>query len=297
MIWTLLLAACGPSAGPASPHAPTPPAPAPSSTSWTPTTWTPPARAPFTLDVVAFEEGLNAAIALVAALDASPALTAYDEIMAEAGPGCPTLKTAPYGDGTVTSWIDAQCVTPSGATFSGNATLIATRYGKHTERRALYGGSTILASDGRTWAITGHWIHEDTDAGATMSTVDELAGIYTYDGPAAAGTWIEDGVQGELAIAREWAIDGSWHALEVAGVVAGLPGHVSAVDFDAVAYDAASGCGAPTGRLAVRVATGEWVDFEPTAGACDGCGAVSILGEPLGEVCADFGPWTGWVAP
>lgn len=259
------------------------------------TAWTLPATEAPPFDAAALGAGLDAAVVLLLSLDSAPAMAAYDEVMAYRDPACP------YGSGYSTTYQGyadtwyAQCETPSESTFSGYAGLYTNTYYEGYRSVYLSAAATVLTEDGLTWSASGWWSHEESDYGDRRYVTEELQGVYAYDGPAAAGTWIEDGLQAAIVIEQETARNGSRHTISVDGQIAGLAGAVDTIDLAEVWFDSTEDCAEPTGAIALRTPEGDWFDVafagDGTPEGCDGCGIARWRGLETGEVCADFTPW------
>jgi hypothetical protein len=255
-----------------------------STTSWTVPTATDPA--PFDPD--ALGDGLNGVLAQVLGLSSEPVMASYDAAMQYQAGYCPSLYGYPYGYGYVSSWY-AQCDSDAGATYSGYVSdYVGGTY------RGLYASATILSPDGDLSAA-GYWATETDRYGQATYRYDYLDGVFSYDGPEARGTWIEDQVQAHyLTISRGDADGGAWHSISADGQYTGASGSVDTVDFDYVSLDSRYGCPEPAGTISLRTPAADW--FEVTFGdddePCDGCGTARWRGLEVGQVCGDFTIWT-----
>lgn len=281
----LLLAAC--QTEPSSPDV-TGPDTTPDETE--PTSWTvPDATDPPTFDAAALGAGLDAVLAALIQIDSIPAFSAYDAAMSHAGGACPDVYGYSYGSGWYDAWY-SQCESPDGATFSGYAS-------DYTEDgyRGLYMSATVLTPEGYTLSGAGYFAYGFSQYGADRYSYAYLDGILEYDGPEAAGTWVEGHLQPhELQIDRGDAGNDRWHTVYVDGQFTGAAGAVDTVDFSEVYVDSTYECAEPSGAISIRTADGDWfdLDFASSVGPCDGCGVASWRGLELGEVCGDFTLWT-----
>ncbi len=154
------------------------------------------------------------------------------------------------------------------------------------------GGAYVL------WGVT------DDGADAFYTVVQDG---FAYDGPAAQGTWLGDGVSPEIVSygLRYPSVDG--RAVYVSGRVLVDDGPVEAVVFEELfMYSAELGSPCPSepaGMVSVLDGEGAWFDIlfdggqwgeAVDADACDGCGGAWYQGSYLGEVCADFGVLLDW---
>lgn len=134
-----------------------------------------------------------------------------------------------------------------------------------------------------------------------------LEGGFAYDGPEAAGTWMNEGIAPSLTlqiieIPEEADIGFSGRIFNAIGGVSGLAGTASTVVLDAFqVWPAAFGNSCPEephGIVSVRDDEGLWYDVvfdgaepwteEPIDPAlCDGCGGIYFRGEKIGSTCVD----------
>lgn len=259
--------------------------------------WTVPDTVPPDFDAAALGDGLDIAVRRLQSLDVRPALDAYAEIMVYRDGGCPYS----YGyDTTYQGYADtwyAQCETAGEDTFSGYAGLYTNSYYEGYRSVYLSAAATVLTADGRRWSASGAWSIEDSDEGAYRYRADALDGVYAYDGPAAAGTWIAEQLQASVLIEREEAQNGNWRTFSADGQLTGLTGPVDTVDLVDVSLDSRADCAEPYGTIALRTTAGDWFDVafsgeDGEDGGCDGCGIARWRGLDNGEVCGDFTPWT-----
>lgn len=256
----------------------------------TTTSWTvPDATDPPAFDAAALSDGLDAVLAQVLSLDSTVAMDVYDSAMGYGSGGCPSVVGYPYGYGWLDAWY-SQCESAAGAVYSG----YSSDYTEGTSR-GLYMSATILTPDGHTLTGAGYFSRYVGFYGSDRYEYQYFDGIIEYDGPEAAGTWIEDGVQPhELSINRGEAGDGSWHSVSVNGAYTGGTGFVDTVDFDYASLSSWYNCDEPSGAIAIRTVDGDWYDlsFADGGDSCDGCGTASWRGLEMGQVCGDFGVWS-----
>lgn len=262
------------------------------------------------------EGAIAGAVALAFELNASPVIDSYDHAMDGQGAVCPSYYAAE--DGSL-YWYD-YCTAETGASFNGYGfSYVYDDYydpasGATYNGRAVYSAATIDAHDGYSFSGAGSatWLDVTSGTGA-----DELryfyslvAGSFAWDGPEAAGTWLETGeVQPDVEMTSYLLPYYDVRVTLVDGGVSGLGGEIDTVVFDYVAmWDAlltTSGCDIePSGTISVRTPEGDWYDVlfdgpvdENTyvdPADCDGCGQAWFRGEEVGEVCADFSALLNW---
>jgi len=269
-----------------------------------------PAEDPDPADFDAAEVAAIVEQALVGArgVHAGPVVAAYDEAIASVDEACPLWTS----DGTTPYWVGG-CTTDAGATFDGYGTQIV--YESFPDGDIIWDGQAVNG----VGAI-------ETEAGHTFvagGLAQRLAGVqsdgmfvfysamnegFAYDGPAAAGTWLADGLSPELTTYALFddATDG--RALYLTGRVEVPDGPVQAVVFEQLLLiDAALGSPCPqepSGGLSVLGEDG-WYDLtfhgpqfesgdEYDASRCDGCGTAWHKGVSIGEACIDFSSMTDW---
>jgi hypothetical protein len=244
------------------------------------------------------------AIALVPRIEPDPVLEVYRALAVGADGACPTR----YTDGDLQYWLDS-CVSGAGTRFDGfgvddEATL--------DEDGLLYdfaatGGTARIEDDQGTWLELDGFVQRiDSEQGGVLSSTMVLAGSFATNHPAAAGTWLEQGLRPSF-VTTAYDVGGIRAAFSVVGAVDGLPGEYTAVAFDGCGVIDETlgygGCAAePSGTVSLRLPSGGWVDivFDPVAAesitiedpaACDGCGRAWYRERDLGPVCLDFSSW------
>lgn len=250
------------------------------------------------LDMETLATGIEDAVRTSVGFSGDPVLAAYDTVMATADEGCP----AHYAYDGNEFWYDA-CTSDAGTTFDG--------YGFY------YAYEDADLGDGNVWngaTFTGLARVEDSEghtfeAGGTVGTLYTVSGgwnvIYTtiyggfaWDGAEAEDTWLETTADPDLVLYGVWSDEAEGWTLQIDGAASGVSETLSAITFDAVILGNPAGgvkCTVePIGDLRVRDNLGTWydIDFDATqnrqGAACDGCGAVTVEGESIGEVCVDI---------
>lgn len=256
---------------------------------------------------------IQQALDLARGLHAQPVHEGYLAMLDLADEGCPLW----YQDDEVPYWYDS-CQTEGGAHFEGYAyhfDYVDYIDGDTVQNGwAFYGFATILAPDGTVFQASG-------EAGITEGITDEGQQIfYTYlseglfyDGPSAAGTWLETGAASSINwYAAQLPVDvpdnPPGRAVQLNGRVVLGEGELQAVVFeDLVMANAEYGatCTAePSGAVSLLDSQGHWTDLifdapllgsgQPAGEGCDGCAAAWYRGTYLGEACVDFGPLLDW---
>jgi hypothetical protein len=228
-------------------------------------------------------------------LNASVLFDAYDEVAAFGDGACPTLS---YPAGGVTSW-ETTCSASTGADFAGfwyeyeaTETVDVHRFRAEATVDGPGGEQLTLAGDAGTEADAANQRWE--------SSVD---GVMSYDGPAAAGTWLAEGLELSLEYEAHGPSVNGVPRMLVDGALSGLPGDVTAMSFTDLAFvpGTSSTCALePSGSMSIRDAQGVWADLVfdleaaddgtyrvDDAALCDGCGTLWYGGEDLGQVCLD----------
>lgn len=235
-----------------------------------------------------------------------PVIDAYAEVLADIDPDCPAWGNQ---DGLL-YWQDS-CTAESGTAFEGYGYV--TDYTDYADGDIIWNGlgvsavATVLRPDGAAFTGAGSALQlvglNSAGADVYYSYVDEG---FTYDGPAAAGTWLLDGVSPALQ-AYGFHYPSGGKLLYVTGRVQVDEGPVRAVVFDnLLLLDEQLGpCPTePSGGLSVLGEDG-WYDLTfdgPTfdeaegfdASLCDGCGTAWHKGQRIGEACVNFSVMTSW---
>jgi hypothetical protein len=306
LIVPLLLAACA-----AAPDGDEPDADERDVSAWAPDLG---ADDPPPLDAAAAEAALQAILGQVRGMNASPALALFDERMALHDDVCPyeeQVDSAGFGQESV-FWYADGCVAASGATFDGY-TFARTTSNHRSEDGTSWSGADVkgrlsaVDADGAVFVFGGDAYVEtgiSADARQTLQRAG-MRGAVVWTGAGWDDASFTRDLLAELELTATWA---GAPMLAVGGDASGFDGVVPAVVFDGiVAMDAALGSACPTelgGALRARDTAGRWYDLAFDGGstpdaavddaACDGCGAWSLDGEPLGDVCLDPTALLGW---
>lgn len=266
-----------------------------------------------TFDADLVEAGLQAAIDAALTAPADPVLTGYQAAMAYAEDSCP--YTYEVDDNLF--WYDS-CTTSDGATFSGYGTLSAYEDidllgdGTPMDGLVVYGEGRIVAPNGDVFETggTAGALEGTNDDGVTLF-VNVTQGAFAWDSDDAKDTWLATDLSPSLTIYAAVIADYNVHYVTIDGGLTGIPGSdgddnpTPTASFSGIQYaDEVVGfpCDEePAGTISLRDNQGTWYDLrfdiEDTGemtGDCDGCGTVSLNGEDVGEVCADFSPWLNW---
>jgi len=260
------------------------------------------------LDGTALTAAIDAAIAQSMQVHGGPVVSAYVEALAGMDSACPTWGV----DNGTPFWFDT-CTSDAGTTFDG--------YGYHAEYDnyddgdavysglALYTVAQIESADGSVFeGAGGASFLQGVDSNGFDVWSSYVQPGFAYDGAAAAGTWLADGLDPEM----------TWYALKdptsggAASVLSGsatvADGPIAAIVFDELLMiDAAWGSSCPIephGGISVLDDEGNWIDLffhgpewegTPTPEElCDGCGEAWYAGTYLGEACFDFSPLADW---
>ena len=255
------------------------------------------------------EGAVDAALALVLTLTAAPIFPAYDQAMEGAEESCPAY----YDYQGSEYWYDT-CTASTGARFSGYSfhqvyDAYEAEPGVIYDGDTVYGVAEIVTPEGYTYSAGGSASSLTATAPGNVYFQSAIQGSFAWDGPEAAGTWLETGVSPDVVLtAYDAPSYGQYMSID--GGLSGLGGELDTVVFDAVVlFDAGLGSTCPTepsGVISVRDAAGNWYDIvfdgppdaetASDASLCDGCGSAWFRGEPLGAVCADFSGLLGWEA-
>ncbi len=260
-----------------------------------------------TVSVGEIERALQAGLDLTLDVTAAPVRSAYDAAMTDRTSACPYEYVTPDG----TYWFDS-CTCESGAEFDGyvfalgESGVLDPYSGMILDYWYAFGGATVTTDEGDGLEISGGAVmyegHGDTGTTGFDYYYSEVKGTFRWDGPEAAGTWLELGLDPDLVFQSQAYPDYGAVLLVLDGGLAGFEGGW------AVAYDDNTLGGPivglsceeePTGTLGVRAPDGTWYDLRfdsvvmgdeaaPEAEKCDGCAAAFFQGERVGEVCADF---------
>lgn len=264
-----------------------------------------------TLELLTAEQ-VRAALAPLLAdprlLNSGPVLAAYDRVMAESDDGCPSYYES---DGDV-FWYD-YCTSSDGATYDGYS--FYTFYDGESDGQTTWTGgeltglATVHSADGYTFdaggtALLASGVGVDGDYDYTLH-YSYVLGTFTWDGPEADGTWMQQGADPDLLLygVDYPGLDGRY--LMVEGGISALDGDLSAVVFDElIAANAGAGIDCPMeplGAISVRDAQGNWYALRfdgegngPRSHACDGCADLMFQDQDLGPICVDVSTWLDW---
>lgn len=252
------------------------------------------ARVPLT--PAELEEGLAEVIAYLHRLDPLTQHEAWTEVFrgnAEAD-GCPDLGLHNGQD----YWND-DCTTAAGAQFNG--WMLNFRQGGWDEGTVhvnqynwLSGHAFVAPPDGTLLQSFGDvelLLGEDAAGWAIYSGF--VYGDFSWDDPAAVGTWLQEDESNETYFRYE--DHGSWQSASIDAAITYFEGPVLAARLEALTLDdAPDSCAAePVGRVRLRDTTGFWVNLD-FGDDCDGCTEATLDGASLGTVCADFSPLVDW---
>lgn len=271
-----------------------------------PSPWDPdlPEGATERLDTGTLAAEAESILAQLLGLHNVPVLELYWLEMGYRDPTCPASQTSDNGDGTYTdSWEDA-CWTADGAWFDGQV------YGRRAEDLRtggyVYDGSdfkgwaSITSPAGETLVVGGYttvYRGEAEDGSGDLHTYSHGRTDILWSGSGYADAWFSRGLHPGLDLDAWW--EGGAPRVAIGGQASGFEGEIGSVELEtlsAMAPGIGSACPEELGgELSLRDRAGTWYDVrfdgptEPDGevgpGACDGCGAVSVEGEPLGELC------------
>ena len=263
-------------------------------------------RSALTLDPAAVAAGVEAALWAVRSVHGQTVVDAYTEVMAGTDADCPAWGNQ---NGLV-FWQDA-CTSEVGTTFDGYGYL--SHYEDFPDGDIVWNGlgaslvASVTRSDGASLVGAGSALQllgvNSAGADVFYSYLDEG---FSYDGPAAAGTWLSGQGSPQLQTYAFSYPDGG-KLLFATGRLQAETGPLLAVAFEELLLfnDTLGPCPAePSGGVSVLL-EGGWIDLTfngPTFGTlegfdasgCDGCGTAWHKGSALGEVCPDFSPLLSW---
>lgn len=262
---------------------------------------------PLSLDEI--EGAVEEALLAVLSYDARPVVDAYEQTLAsQSSESCPMLTTDGYGNAYWQGYCEAESATVFGGYLSQYvyAETFDPYSGLYLSGSSLAGNIALsgpmgtLDLEGQATFITGY-----SEEGLVVVSSALYGGFYA-DGLSATG-WMSDAGPASLAV------DLFSYALPAYdGLVVGANGSVVAGDYAVVFLGTQMGneiigslCEIePGGSVQVRDPYGRWVDVafqgpqvdisggDPAQ--CDGCGDVTLDGEPMGSICPDFTPWYLW---
>ena len=250
---------------------------------------------------------IEEAIAAMMELRSAPLVAAYSSAVAGGDEECPTwAQGSEY-------WFDS-CTSEDGTRFEGVGAL--TEYEDFTQGDYTYSGSqlytvgSIVTPEGHTFKGSGGsadlW---GTSTGGELIQYVSFEGDFSWDGPGAAGTWLESGHSPWLTMWATTAPSG-WRTLVVDGTLTGIT-EASAVVFHEVTVmsgDFGDTCvPEPSGAISIRDLEGNWLELEfdgtggedwpPPEAACDGCAQGWYRGIDVGQICPDVDRLRDWEGP
>ncbi|MDG1480563.1 MAG: hypothetical protein P8R54_13280 [Myxococcota bacterium] len=251
-------------------------------------------------DVAAAVEG---ALLLITQLDVGPIVSVYSALLAQSDSTCPLwsdYKGTPL-------WYDT-CTADAGVSFSGYGLTQPWEgtddgSGNRWWGTQIYSIATITDADGQV-LTTGGSVASLTGVSADGAALIYalIEGSFSWDGPEAAGTWLDWGSTPSITWFSLRDPDSGGQVITVSGAITIDDGPIAAVVLDNIYLTdelLGSSCGEePSGTISVLDSDGRWYDLifdgptdavpEVAAGVCDGCATVWYRGSPLGEACVDF---------
>lgn len=249
----------------------------------------------------ALQEGLDTTLTV----NALPVEAAYDSAMAGSTGDCPYVYTTSEGS----YWFD-NCTSPDGTDFDGyvfavSGTGVYDPYSGITlDYWQAFGGATVKDPQGHLLEIAGAavWYRGTSEFYGTpvFFTSTQIAGTFAWDGPEAAGTWMEEDYDTDF-VSQVQAVPSIGAAtVVVVGGFGGFRGGWSiAYDENVLVSEAIGGkCEEEvSGTVGVRAPDGTWYDVKfqgwngvdevYDASGCDGCGDLFYEGESMGSICVD----------
>jgi len=257
-----------------------------------------------------FSGVIDEAIAAVMSLRTSPISQGYIAATAGGDTDCPTLAE----NNGVAYWIDT-CVSDDGTRFDGVGTITTfedfTNEGGYTYTgMQMYAVATVTDPEGHTFQGTGSAADlRGTGPYGEWIQFVQIEGDFSWDGPEAAGTWLESDLSADIAMMASTDPTG-WRNLGLDGVVQGLYAADAVIFHDLQVLSGLpddSCTPEPTGAISVRDLDGNWIDLEfhgpeegqwpPDEAACDGCAQAWYLGLDMGQVCPKFNLLRNWEGP
>jgi hypothetical protein len=250
---------------------------------------------------------LQDTLASALTVTAIPVQTAYNAAMTGEDSRCPYY----YATADGTYWYDA-CTSDAGTEFNGYAFAYSVQAapdpyapGGLMDYWQVFGAATVLDNAGGLMELGGVAYVSHTYGAGYETHTSVVQGTFQWDGPEAAGTWMDSDVDPDFAM-YSYTVDNLQGALMfVDGGLGGLPGGW-AVAFDEnqiLSASLGSSCGTEiSGSIGVRTPEGVWVDVlfdgdteNPVpAAACDGCGEAYVQGTHVGQVCTDATVLLDW---
>ncbi len=243
------------------------------------------------------------ALILITQLDVEPIVSVYDALLDQSDSSCPLwsdYKGTPL-------WYDT-CTADSGVRFDGYG--LAQPWegtddgsGNLWWGTQLYSIATITDADGQVFTTGGSAASlSGVSADGAELTYKVIEGGFSWDGPEAAGTWLDRGITPTLAWYSGRDPGSGGQVITVSGSITIDEGPIAAVVLDSIYLTdeiLGSSCGEePSGTISVLDSEGRWYDLifdgptdavpEVPADVCDGCATAWYRGAPLGEACVDF---------
>lgn len=268
-----------------------------------------------TFDAAAVELAVDEALTGMLTVGAAPVLDAYTMLMEQADSDCPSWYE---NEGNV-FWY-SRCTTDAGTFYDGYGFVFvyedAEVFGEgqgHWDLTQVSGAATIRDADGHTFHLGGaayDGVAVNQWGGTSWATT--VLGGFQWDAPDAAGTWLGDDVSPGLQM---YAIDIPPEAgagfdgrfIQAVGTVGGVGTETTGAQVELIQMSTQLGfpCDIePYGTVSVRDADGTWWDVTfdvviedddyALAGECDGCGAVTLHGEYVGDACVDTSFLLDW---
>jgi len=243
------------------------------------------------------------ALFLITQLDVEPIVSLYSTLLNQRDSTCPLwsdYKGTPL-------WYDT-CTADAGVSFSGYG--LAQPWegtddgsGNRWWGTQIYSIATISDADGQT-LTTGGSVASLTGVSADGAelTYALIEGGFSWDGPEAAGTWLDWGITPTITWFSGRDPGSGGQVITVSGAITLDDGPIAAVVLDNLYLTdelLGSSCGEePSGTISVLDSAGRWYDLifdgptdaapEVAADVCDGCATAWYRGTPLGETCVDF---------
>lgn len=232
------------------------------------------------LDADAVSAALSDLFANLYTYNADVLFLAYAEAMAWSDAECPPVESGKSGS----MWDTVGCTSTEGAEYSGFVSAFIGEQGGE-DVQVMRGEATMHLPDGSTLTLAGDASTHVN--GLTWTT--EVLGVMRYDGPAAAGSWVE--AEPDLNLGYEISVanaDGTFRSATFDGSISGLTGSLTAVAFNELTITDEGDCvDEPQGEIQVRDEEGVWASVTFGDDTCDGCAALVYEGTELGQVCVD----------
>jgi hypothetical protein len=258
------------------------------------------------------------AVDLLSDMSAQPLVNAYTYLMKDVEPTCPNYTEVEGGN----HFWDGACTTSTGAFYHGAAFyyrldqtelggvdlggltgVIAPEFftpGTVVSGEGFFGQIDSATQEGEAFRCScrGVALSARSPAGDDL-WFNHTYGPITWGGADAASSWLGSDQRAHLSQLARYTPSTGRRARTVSGILNGMASPYTSVDlqlsFDVTGADACTR--EPVGKLKVRDRfTGYWIEvvFDVEMGTqasdplCDGCGAASLNGAAIGNVCADF---------